>query len=122
LDRDFITALVREHRAIEEGLDGLAEAVRSGKIDGAAMRELLESIARHYLNEERFLTALGARDPKLAAKLRAQHEEVSEIGVRLLESIDAAGAAETVYLLRRFVAMAQHNMIEEERDVFPLAC
>jgi hypothetical protein len=26
-----------------------------------------------------------------------------------------------VYLARRFLAIAQHNIIEEERDVFPLA-
>lgn len=84
------------------------------------MRELAELIARHYLTEERFLAALGAGDPKLAAKLRAQHDETSEIAGRLLESLDAGNAAEALYLSRRFVAIAQHNIIEEERDVFPL--
>jgi len=85
------------------------------------MRQLTELMARHYLTEERFLAALGARDPKLAAKLRAQHDEALELGERLIESLEAGDAAEAVYLSRRFLAIAQHNMIEEERDVFPLA-
>jgi hypothetical protein len=120
LGRSFITALIQEHRAIEAGLDRLTEAIRSGQIEAGAIRELAELIVRHYLTEERFLAALGARDPKLAAKLRAQHDEASEIAERLLESLELGNAAEGVYLSRRFVAIAQHNIIEEERDVFPL--
>jgi hypothetical protein len=118
LDRSFVTALIQEHRAIEVGLDLLAEAIRSGRIEADATRELADLIARHYLTEERFLTALGAHDPKLAAKLRAQHDHTSEIGARLLESLEVGDATEAVYLSRRFIAIAQHNIIEEERDVF----
>jgi hypothetical protein len=120
LDRSFIAALIQEHRAVEAGLDRFSEAIRSGRIEADPTRELTELIARHYLTEERFLAVLGARDPNLAAKLRAQHDEASELGERLLESLEVGDAAEAVYLSRRFVAIAQHNIIEEERDVFPL--
>lgn len=120
LDRTSIAALIREHRAIEAGLDRLSEEVRSGEIDTGGMRGLAELIARHYVSEEPFLAELGTCDPKLAAKLRAQHEEVDEFGERLLESLEVGDAAEAAYLLRRFLAIAQHNLIEEERDVFPL--
>jgi hypothetical protein len=121
LDRSFIAALVREHREIEAGLDRLSEALRSGEPKIDPVRELAELIERHYLNEERFLAALEAHDPKLAAKLRAQHDEASEIGERLLESLAVGDSAEALHLSRRFLAIAQHNIIEEERDVFPLA-
>jgi len=53
--------------------------------------------------------------------LKAQHEEASEISARLEESLAAGEATDVAYLARRFLAIARHNMIEEERDVFPLA-
>ena len=109
-----------EHRAIEVGLDWLAEATRAAKVDIDAFRELVDLAARHYAAEEPFLAALANRDPKLAAKLRAQHDEALEIGARLIESLEAGSVTESAYLSRRFLAMAQHNIIEEERDVFPL--
>ena len=43
-----------------------------------------------------------------------------EIASRLEESLAAGKEGDAGYLGRRLVAMAQHNMIEEERDVFPL--
>lgn len=111
LEASFITELTREHRAIEEQLDGLT-------MEADAIGALAESLARHYTTEERFLEALAVRDARLAAKLRGQHEEALELAARLLESLDADDAG---YLARRLVAIAQHNIIEEERDVFPLA-
>jgi hypothetical protein len=118
VDRFSIPSLIAEHRAIEARLDSFAEMVRSGEFDTCAVRELVVSIARHYEAEERFLAALAARDPKLAAKLQAQHDEASELGARLLESLESRDA---VYLARRLLAIAQHNIIEEERDIFPVA-
>ncbi|MBL8293689.1 MAG: hemerythrin domain-containing protein [Bryobacterales bacterium] len=109
-----------DHRAIEVGLDWLAEATRAAKFDIDAVRALVDLAARHYAAEEPFLAALAIADPKIAAKLRAQHDEALEIGARLIESLEAGGVTDTAYLSRRFLAMAQHNIIEEERDVFPL--
>jgi replication-associated recombination protein RarA len=111
LDASFITELIREHRAIEERLDGVGEAVQTGEV-----RALAALLAGHYSKEERFLDEFGE---KLAAKLRGQHEEALEIAARLVEALEAGEDA--VYLTRRLLAIAQHNIIEEERDVFPLA-
>ena len=121
MDSLFITALIQQHRAVEAGIDRLAQAIRFGNIQAGPIRELVELIARHYSTEEQFLAACGADDPKLASKLRAQHDEAAELAQRLLESLEGENAAEIVYLSRRFMAIAQHNIIEEERDLFPLA-
>jgi hypothetical protein len=105
-----MAGLIREHRAIEAELDTLT-------IEADAISRLAGSLARHYSNEKRFLDALAVRDQKLAAKLRGQHDEALELAARLLESVETGDAG---YLSRRLVAIAQHNIIEEERDVFPL--
>jgi len=116
-----LTLLANEHRPIEAALDRLAETVAAGHIDADSLHRLGDAIAKHYAHEEDFLIALFARDPGLAAKLRAQHDEVLEIASKLEESLAAGKEGDVGYLGRRLVAMAQHNMIEEERDVFPLA-
>lgn len=109
---------MQEHRAIEALLDELAQAIAAASIDAEAFRRLAVLNARHYLHEEGFLRGLEAHQPALASKLRAQHEEALEVAARLEESL-AAGATDVLYLARRYLAIAQHNIIEEERDVFP---
>jgi hypothetical protein len=119
--KSLIAALVQEHTAIEVGLDGLAAMIQSGNIDPEAIRRVIALNALHYSHEEQFLTAVQAQDPRLAGKLRAQHDEAAEIAGRLNESVAAGESPDALYLTRRFVAIAEHNIIEEERDVFPLA-
>jgi hypothetical protein len=114
-------ALAGEHREIEVALDSLAENVASGAVDSDAFRRAERLCVHHYEREEPFLVWLGARDTALAAKLRGQHDEVLELAARLQEAILAGQARDAAYLARRFLAIAQHNIIEEERDVFPLA-
>jgi hypothetical protein len=116
-----VTLLANEHGPIEAALDRLGETVAAGQIDADLLRSVCGAIAKHYANEEEFLMALAAQDPALSAKLRAQHDEVLEIASRLEESLAAGKQGDAAYLGRRLVAMAQHNMIEEERDVFPLS-
>jgi len=116
-----LTALANEHRPLEAALDRLAGTVLSGHIDTELLDSVANAIALHYLHEDEFLVELEAQEPTLAAKLRAQHNEVMELSSQLQDSLSAGNAADVSYLARRFLAMAQHNMIEEERDVFPLA-
>lgn len=111
---------MEEHRAVEVGLDWLEGAISSGEIGVEGVRALAEVARRHYAAEEPLLAALAGREEKLAAKLRGQHDEVLEIGERLIEVLEAGTEADVGYLARRLLAMAQHNIIEEERDVFPL--
>lgn len=115
-----LTLLANEHGPIEAALDRLGETVAAGQIDADLLRNVGDAIAKHYANEEDFLVALFAQDPAMATKLRAQHDEVLEIVSRLHEALFAGNAGDAGYLGRRLIAMAQHNMIEEERDVFPL--
>jgi hypothetical protein len=97
----LIAALMEEHRAIEAALDSLP-----------LLKELLVA---HYRNEEEFLKQLAVHEPAMAAKLRSQHEEALEIAGHLEDPQDA----DADYLRKRLVAIVQHNIIEEERDVFP---
>jgi hemerythrin-like domain-containing protein len=68
-----------------------------------------------------FLRVWQKHDPGLASKLTAQHDEALEIAARLDESLGAGATGDVLYLARRFLAIVQHNIIEEVRDVFPLA-
>ena len=81
--RPRLTLLANEHRPIEAALDRLGETVAAGQIDTDLLRSVGDAIAKHYANEEDFLVALFAQEPALAAKLRAQHDEVLEIASRL---------------------------------------
>jgi nucleotide-binding universal stress UspA family protein len=102
--------LAAEHHEIEVALDALV----AEPIDLDAVLKVMSLCARHYEREEEFLASLH---PMSAGKLKGQHEEALEIAARLAESLDTPDAS---YLARRFVAIVQHNIIEEERDVFPL--
>lgn len=107
-----IESLVREHREIEASLEAVAAGLLSGVIDQDALRRAHSLCVRHYEREEDLLAGLGERD---AAKLRGQHAEALDLADALL----AAPGGDAIYLTRRFLAIVQHNMIEEERDVFP---
>ena len=113
--------LAGDHRSIEAALDRFGESLASRRLDTALFEEIREAIAEHYRREEQFLARLQAHEPALAAKLQAQHEEVLEIAAGLEEALTTGDPGDIGYLARRFLAIAQHNMIEEERDVFPLA-
>ena len=108
----FLTA---EHRVIEAALEVLAVDVRSAE----AVRRVRDLCARHFEREEVFLVLLAERDAVLAAKLRGQHDEALEIAVRLEEAVTAGEGRDVTYLARRLLAIVQHNIIEEGRDVFP---
>jgi hypothetical protein len=105
--------LTAEHREIEDAL----ERISAENLDFEAFRHVHSLCERHYLREEAFLARLP---DSLAAKLRAQHAEALEIAGRIEESLSAGQTADAIYLARRFLAIVQHNIIEEERDVFPL--
>ncbi len=104
----------REHRAMEQHLDRLHGALR----DGLPWREHFYNAWRlafgHYLREDAEVFQPKADWPP-ARKMMGQHAEASEFG-RALEATDDADAER---LARRYWAISQHNIIEEERDVFP---
>jgi hypothetical protein len=117
------TAMFRaEHRGFEMCLDKLAGAISAGQVEAAraAWFEARRAGLAHYDHEEASLfPALEPRFPALVAKMRGQHEEAREIAGHLDDR--ALPEAEWMGLARRFLAIAQHNIIEEERDLFALA-
>jgi hypothetical protein len=115
-----LAALVQEHRTIEAELDPFGDSLAAGLMDVERFRRLRYLITQHYLREEEFLAELHKHTTAFAAKLSAQHAEVLEIGAQVEASLGAGQAADAERLARRFLALAQHNVIEEERDAFPL--
>jgi len=114
-----IEALTSEHREIEAALEGLAETIAAGTVNVDALQPLETLCVRHYQSEDDFLVWLAARDAPCAAKLRGQHDEAIELAARLHEAMNAGQERDALYLARRMLAIVQHNIIEEERDVFP---
>lgn len=119
--KSLIETLLAEHDLIVNGLEKLSAGVKTARIDVDLLRHLLRAIREHYSVEEELLRVLEEHEPEVAAKLAAQHEEALEIAGRIEESQAAGESADLFYLVRRFLAIAEHNIIEEERDVFPLA-
>lgn len=103
-------------REVEAALDAL-----DAGFDAALFQRAHEALKRHYASDEPFLAIVQRHEPHLAGKLRAQHDEALEIAQRIEESLAAGDSRDIDYLLRRFLAIARHNLIEEERDVLPLA-
>ncbi|MCX6622056.1 MAG: alpha/beta fold hydrolase [Acidobacteria bacterium] len=103
-----------EHRAIEQHLDLLKSALHKGR----PWREHFDNAWRlafqHYLREDLELFETKV-DWAPARKMMAQHAEASEFGRALASSNDANAER----LAERYWAISQHNIIEEERDVFP---
>jgi hypothetical protein len=119
--RPVTSYLREEHRALEERLDALLTAIDGGAGIGDSLSETATWACAHYRWERPFLDRLALYEPALACKMSAQHEEAFEMAVRFEEALAAGQNRDMLALARRFHAIAQHNIIEEERDVFPLA-
>jgi len=107
---------------VEAWLDRLAAALASGDLPGAraACAEAASLALAHYDREEPTLFArLEPHLPDFVRKLRLQHDEARELAAHL--SNTGLPGAEWLQLARRFLAISQHNIIEEERDLFVLA-
>jgi ribosomal protein L9 len=111
----------RQHHAMEQLLDDLLSAIEAdaGFLESFCKAHSLA--AEHYRAEEGLLVEIARHDAALAEKMAAQHAEALEMAAGLEEAVAAGQAGDVLRLARRFHAIAQHNIIEEERDVFPLA-
>jgi ribosomal protein L9 len=111
----------RQHRAMEQSLDDLLSAIRAHAGFLESFRKAHRLAAEHYRAEEGLLAEIARHEAPLAEKMAAQHAEALEMAAGLEEAVAAGQAGDALRLARRFHAIAQHNIIEEERDVFPLA-
>jgi len=118
----WLEVLRSDHRRLEEALEGLARLDTGGAPGfGEALAVARAAALEHYCREEPFLAAIRAHSPEVAAKLASQHAEALEAAAEALRSLNDGQERDAAALARRFGAIGQHNIIEEERDVFPLA-
>ncbi len=109
---------------MEEHLDSLLAVLA---LPGGSLSELRTAFERartaaeaHYKAEEEVFRELGPGFAAFTAKLEDQHRTALELAGAALEALDRSQPGDAVRLARRFHAIAQHNVIEEERDLFPL--
>jgi hypothetical protein len=120
--RTWIDFLSSDHRRLEQAIEGLLGLLTGGAPGiGEALAAARTAAAAHYRREAPFLAAIRAHSPDVAAKLESQHAEAGEAAAEAARSLGEGQARDATSLARRFCAVAQHNIIEEERDVFPLA-
>jgi hypothetical protein len=105
---------------MEERLDRLISQINCGGDFLESFRAAYRLAAAHYSAEESLISEIARMQPAVAQKLRAQHAEALEMAAGVEEAVSAGQTADALRLVKRFHAIAQHNIIEEERDVFPL--
>ena len=113
--------MLGQHRALEILLDALIEAIQANADYLEILTKTEELLAEHYAEEKPLLEKLKATSPRMAAKMIGQHNEVTEIAGHVDDALDRSQHEDALRLLKRFHAMAQHNIIEEERVMFPAA-
>jgi len=111
----------RQHRCLEQLLDNLLSAIETEAGFLEPFRTARSLAAEHYRAEALLLAEIARHDAALAEKMTAQHAEALEMAAALEDAVAAGHTGDALLLARRFHAIAQHNIIEEERDVFPLA-
>ncbi len=114
----LMSMLAKTHRTLEIALDQLTLEKTPASIVG--LQQTVAVLKSHYAEEDRLFEKLAAGAIPLAGKMLRQHAEGCEIGAALEEAVAAGNERDADMLLRRFRAIVQHNIIEEERDLFPL--
>lgn len=101
------------HRRLESLLDMLDRAIQQGEEFATQFRAAHDALRLHYLQE-------GVHWKRLAApKITHQHEEVLELATAVEEALVDGQTRDALSIVKRFTALASHNLIEEERDWFP---
>jgi hypothetical protein len=98
-------------------LDVVLDRLHAGWLEEDFLAVERLALAHYAAEESGLFVALREVHPGMVAKMTAQHEEARE----LARAIHGCLPDERMYLYRRFRAITQHNIIEEERDLFPLA-
>jgi len=110
-----------DHRRLEIAVERLLDLLtaKATPFDEALLAAQTAAVA-HYRKEQLFLAAVRSHAPEVAGKLDSQHSEATELAAEAVRSLDDGKTDDAAALALRFCALAQHNVIEEERDVFPL--
>ena len=111
---------LNQHRNLEVKLDELLLTLKSPTAVIDCFRAAYAAAADHYVAEDHFFRGLLPQFPEALNKMIQQHSEALEIAAHAEDSLNLGQTSDALHLIRRFHAIAQHNIIEEERDVFPL--
>lgn len=131
--------LRQEHKvcvSLLDAMDRMADAIGAG--DERTLRVARGIVARergydsmvHYAREELLFERMQARSPRGEVAVRGlahEHDELTRMGVTLLEALDArlAGKPEDPARLRHlaaaYVEALRNHMGKEQQQVFPLA-
>lgn len=113
--------MLAQHRALKKHLDELIAAVDANGDYLDVLTRTENLLAEHYAAEKPLLEKLKKNAPRIAAKVTTEHNEVTEVGRHLDDALDRSQFEDALRLVRRFHAMAIHNIIEEERVMFQAA-
>ena len=125
-DMSLATALEREHREIDEGIEGFAADPASDRARGLLHRAFA-ALRRHiYLEEEFLFPALhGDGGSALMAPIFVMLREHAQLWHSLddLDGTIAAGGATPVVLnlCHQLLVQLQHHNLKEERILYPEA-
>src|SRR5262249_28114324 len=110
----------KQHRDIEIRLDELTVALNTAADPIDVFRAAKDALTSHYAQKDEYFRTLVTELPVSSYKMLGQHGEVLEIAGQAEHSLEIGHMSDAIALMRHFHALAQHNIIEEERDVFPL--
>ena len=91
--------------------------------DCEAIERLSNTLRRaeaHYDFEDHWFFAWESYAPELIRKMLDQHHQCRELMRLIAEELETEDRRELDQFIRRFQAISQHNLIEEERDLFPI--
>ena len=111
--RNWVKSAIDEHRHLEVLLDRLENAIKDGNCE-AEFSAARSALAAHYRQEDSHWKSAGVHKPA------SQHAEVLELADGVEEALAMGHSRDALATVRRFLALASHNLIEEERDWFPL--
>lgn len=117
------TALEREHREIDEGVEAFVAGTRTGVRDRTSLTRAMHALRRHIYLEEEFLFP-PLRAAGMVAPLFVMLREHAQIWTTL-ESLERELAADatddSLMLCHQLAVQLQHHNSKEERIVYPQA-
>ena len=110
---DWIDHSLAAHRRLDVLLDDLEKAIKC-KDFGLEFGAARDALRAHYEDEDVHWNRAAAQKPI------GQHAEVLELGDAVDEALATGHAQDALAIVNRFLALASHNITEEERDWFPV--
>ncbi len=109
---EILDELRQQHQWLEPKLED-CEAIER-------LPDTLRRATAHYDFEDHWFQAWESYAPELIRKLLDQHHQCRELMDLIAGELDTGERRELDQFMRQFQAISTHNLIEEERDLFPM--